>query len=201
MLIHRQALELHRMCADENDGKHALTAIKVEPTGHVTVCDGTQYLRIAAKVEEPGLFDALVPEEERVQTQTILLPAEAAESFNAALKKRKKKKDEVPPSVVISQDEDGHIRLASSDGRTMRRFEIEPPTQPYPEIERVLRGHVVTKEVLFGVDLLLDVLKTFKATGCSTIRFGFAEGQDAPVKVTAFSEIGPIEGAVMPRRE
>lgn len=200
MLIHRQALELHRMCADEDDTKFALASMMIEPTGHVTVCDGTQYLRIAAKVEEPALFDTLVPEDEREQTETILLPAEAAESFNAALKKRKKKKGEVPPSVAISQD-NGHIRLASSDGRTMRRFDIEPTTAPYPAVELVLRGHVVTRDVLFGVDLLLDVLKTFKATGCSTIRLGFAEGQDAPVRVSAFSAIGPIEGAVMPRRE
>lgn len=198
MLIHRQALELHRMCAEESDGKYALTAMRIEPDGHVTVCDGAQYLRIAAKVEEPGLFDVLVPSEEREQEETILLPAEAAESFNAALKKRKGKKGEVPPSVAISID-DGHIRLASSDGRTMRRFEVQPPTSPYPDIDRVLTSHVVTKEVIFGVDLLLDVLKTFKAMGCSSIRMSFAEGKAAPVKVSAFSAIGPIEGVVMPR--
>ena len=200
MLINRQALELFRMSADENDSTFALAAMLIESTGHVTVCDGTQYLRIAAKVEEPALFDALVPEEEREQTETILLPADAAESFNAALKKRKKKKGEAPPAVAISSDGD-QIRLASSDGRTMRRFDITPPDQEYPPIDRVLRDHVVTREVLLGVDLLLDVLKTFKATGCDTIRFGFAEGQDAPIRVSAFSEIGPIEGAVMPRRE
>lgn len=200
MLIHRQALELHRMCPEEGDGKYALAAMLIEPTGHVTVCDGHQYLRIAAKVEEPALFDMEIPEDERESIEAIVLPAEAADSFNAALKKRKKKKGEAPPSVSISTDGE-HIKLASSDGRTTRRFEITPPEQPYPPIDRVLRDHVVTREVLLGVDLLLDVLKTFKATGCDTIRFGFAEGQDAPIKVSAFSEIGPIEGAVMPRRE
>lgn len=200
MLIHRQALELHRMCAAENDGKFALAAMLIEPDGHVTVCDGTQYMRIAARVEEPALFDALIPEEERDQHQPIVLPAEAAESFNAALKKRKKKKGDVPPSVSISQL-DTHINLASSDGKTMRRFEVEPPSQPYPPIENVFRDFVPIKDVVFGVDILLDVLKTLKACGADSVKFVLANGEAAPVKVSASTAIGPVEGAVMPRRE
>lgn len=200
MLIHRQALELHRMCADENDGKFALAAMLIEPTGHVTVCDGTQYLRVSAKVEEPALFDALIPDEERRWREPIVLPADAAESFNAALKKRKKKKGDVAPSVSVSQN-DEHIRLASSDGQTMRRFEVKPPEQPYPPIENVFKDFVEVKKVVMGVDLLLDVLKTFKACGSDSITLSFGSGDSAPVKVSSFSGIGPIEGAVMPRRE
>lgn len=204
MLIHREALELAKMAAQDDDGgRFSLSCLMVEADGHVVVCDGVQLIRVAGKVDEPSLFDSLIPAEEREAEEPILLPAEAAMSFNAALKKRKKKKGEIPPHIVLST-EDTAIRLASSDGKVTRRFEVQPPELPYPSYDVILeqsRKRAVAKSSTFDVDVLMQVLRTLKAAGCGALTLDFAHGDGAPVRVHGFSAVmGPVEGVVMPMR-
>lgn len=201
MLIHREALELARMAPDEDEGgKFALSCLLIEADGHVVVCDGTQLIRVAGQVDEPSLFDALISPAEREHDTPILLPAEAAQSFSAALKKRKKKKGEPTPHIVVSQDGDA-IRLASADGKVTRRFEIKSSELPFPNIAAVMRPHVEVKRVTLGVDLMLTVLKALKGCGCPSITLSFAAGESAPVKIDAFSNpMGPVTALVMPMR-
>jgi hypothetical protein len=202
MLIHREALELARFApAEDEGGTLALTCLLIESDGHVVVCDGHQLIRVAGQVDEPSLFDSLIPAEEREHSEAILLPAEAAQSFNAALKKRKKKKGEPTPHIVVSRDGEA-VRLASADGKVTRRFDVKPPDLPFPKIESLLRPHVAVKRVTLGVDLMLTILKALKGCGCESATFSFAEGEAAPVKFTAFSQpMGPVEGVVMPMRD
>ena len=201
MLIHREALELARMApGDDEGGTHALSCLLIEADGHVVVCDGHQLIRVAGIVDEPSLFDSLIPVSEREHAEAILLPAEAAQSFNAALKKRKKKKGEPTPHIVVSQDGDG-VKLASADGKVMRRFEVKAPELPYPNIAAVMRPHAEVKRVTLGVDLMLTVLKALKGCGCDSVTMSLSEGESAPVKLSAFSSpMGPVEGVVMPMR-
>ncbi len=201
MLIHRESLELAKLAPDAEDvGQAALTGIEIKPDGHVAVCDGHMWLRVSGKVDEPSLFDAIIPVEEREHESTIVLPAEAALSFNAALKKRKKKKGEAPPHVVISQEGD-QIKIASSDGKVTRRFEVAKVEDPYPNIDSVFKNHATTKRVTFGVDLLLAFLKTVRACGGNSIEMEFAESELAPVRVSSYSlTVGKIDGALMPQR-
>lgn len=201
MLIHREALELARMApTDDEGGNYALSCLLIEADGHVVVCDGHQLIRVAGQVDEPSLFDSLIPAEEREHSAPILLPAEAAQSFSAALKKRKKKKGEPTPHIVVSHDGDA-VRLASADGKVTRRFDVKPPELPFPNIAAVMKPHVSAKRVTLGVDLMLTILKALKGCGCPSVTLDFAEGEGSPVKMSAFSDpMGPVEGVVMPIR-
>lgn len=201
MLIHREALELARMAPTEDEGgRFALTCLLIEADGHVVVCDGHQLIRVAGQVDEPSLFDSLIPEEEREHAEPILLPAEAAQSFNAALKKRKKKKGEPTPHITVSHDGEA-VRLASADGKVTRRFSVKPPELPFPDIAPLMRPHATVKRVTLGVDLMLTVLKALKGCGCDSVTLSLAEGESAPVQFSAFSNpMGPVSGVVMPMR-
>lgn len=185
---------------DDEGGKYALTCLMIEESGHVVVCDGFQLMRVAGKVDEPSLFDALIPVDEIHHAEQILLPAEAAISFNAALKKRKKKKGEPTPHIVVSKEGDA-IRLASADGKVTRRFDVTPPELPFPNIASLMRPHTTVKSVTLSVDLMLTVLKALKGCGCTSVTMDLAEGDGAPVKIGAFSDpMGPVQGVVMPMR-
>lgn len=199
MLIHRLALEFARLAADE-EASPKLACLHIEPTGHVTVSDGHLYLRANGKVDEPGLFDELLPHEERSARVAVTLPAYAASSFYAALK-RKRKKAELPKSFAVSLDNDV-IRLATADASVQRRVDVKASTEEYPNVKSILKDHVVVHDVVLNVALLLELLKTLKAVGASSVHLHFAASETAPVKVTANSlELGPIEGAVMAMRE
>lgn len=202
MLIHREALELARMAPDDDEGgNYALSSLLIEADGHVVVCDGHQLIRVHGRVDEPSLFDSIIPLEEREHAAPIMLPAAAAESFNAALKKRKKKKGEPTPHIVVSHDGES-VRLASADGKVTRRFEVKPPELPFPNIAPLMRPHAEVKRVTLDVDLMMTVLKSLKGCGCNTVTLSFSEGATAPVKLTAFSvPMGPVQGLVMPMRE
>jgi hypothetical protein len=199
MLIHREALELAKL-ANTEDESHALNCLRFEPDGHVCVSDGHQYLRVNGKVDEPSLFDSLIPEDERTCDTEVLLPSEAAQSFNAALKKRKTKKGEPTPHIVLSHDGDV-VRVASSDGKVTRRFDVNPIETPYPNIDAIRRQHVSTRTVTLGVDLMIKVLRAMKGAGCTSVTLDLAEGTYAPIRLSSFSGVmGPVEGAVMPMR-
>jgi hypothetical protein len=200
MLIHREALELAKLAHTEDEG-HALNCLRFEEDGHVVVSDGHQFLRVNGKVDEPSLFDALIPEGELQCAAEVLLPSEAAQSFNAALKKRKKKKGEPTPHIVLSQDDGGVVRVASSDGKVTRRFDVKPVETPYPNIDAIRRQHISQRSVTLGVDLMIKILRAMKGAGCTSVTLDLAEGKHAPIRLKSFSDVmGPVEGAVMPMR-
>ncbi|MGE0363025.1 MAG: hypothetical protein AB7R67_20090 [Vicinamibacterales bacterium] len=202
MLIHREALELAALAAEDTDdlGNKALACPKVEGNGHVTATDGTVILRLAAKMEQPGLFDEVLDVDERNARATILLPANAAAAFNAAMKKRKRKKGQATPGIAVSQG-DALVKLASSDGITTQRFEIKPTeSDKFPDPSKMFKAHVTTFEVVFGVEVLIDVLRVLKAIGAASVRLHFAAEPVSPVRVTAMTEVGTIDGMVMPQR-
>jgi hypothetical protein len=184
---------------DDEGGKFALTCLMIEADGHVVVCDGHQLIRVHGRVDEPSLFDSLIPVEEREQAEPILLPSEAAQSFNAALKKRKKKKGEPTPHIVVSQDDDQTVRIASADGKVTRRFDVKPSELPFPNYKRLMGPHDTAKRVTLGIDLMLDVLRALKGCGCDSVTLDMAQADGTPVKLSAFSEpMGPVEALVMP---
>lgn len=202
MLIHREALELAALAADDTEdlGNKALACLKVEGNGHVTVTDGHVLLRLAAKMEQPGLFDEVLDVDERNARGTVLLPANAAAAFNAAMKKRKRKKGQAAPGVAISQG-DALIKLASSDGVTTQRFEIKPlGSEKFPDPTKMFKDHVTTLEVVLGIELLIALLRTLKAIGATSVRLHLPAESVSPIKVTAMSEVGTLEGVLMPQR-
>lgn len=202
MLIHREALELARLApTDDEGGQFGLSHLMIEADGHVVVCDGTQLLRVHGNVDEPSLFDSLIPDTEREHAEPILLSAEAAQSFSAALKKRKRKRGEPAPHIVVSADGEA-IRLASADGKMTRRFDVKPSELPYPNYQALLKPRTVVKEVTLSIDVMLTVLRALKGAGCRSVTLGFAEGEGAPVRVTAFSDpMGPVDGIIAPMRK
>ena len=202
MLIHREALELAALAADDTEdlGNKALACLKVEGNGHVTVTDGHVLLRLAAKMEQPGLFDEVLDVGERNARGTVLLPANAAAAFNAAMKKRKRKKGQAAPGVAISQGE-ALIKLASSDGVTTQRFEIKPlESEQFPDPTKIFKDHVTTLEVVLGIELVIALLRTLKAIGATSVRLHLPAEAVSPIKVTAMSEVGTLEGVLMPQR-
>lgn len=202
MLIHRAALELAALAADDSEDltNKALACLKVEGSGHVSVTDGHVILRLAAKLEQPGLFDEVLDVDERNARETILLPANAAAAFNAAMKKRKRKKGQEEPGVAVSQGE-ALIKLASSDGVTTQRFEIKPlESEQWPDPSSIFQKHVTTFEVVFGIEPLIDVLRVLKTIGASSVRLHFAAEPVSPVRVTAVTLVGTVDGMVMPQR-
>lgn len=201
MLIHREALGLARMtAADDEGGKFALSCLMIEADGHVVACDGVHLLRVHGHVDEPSLFDAIIPEDERKMAASLLLPREAAESFNAALKKRKRKKGEPAPHIVVSVGDSG-IQLASADGKVTRRFDVTPPELPFPDYQHLMRPRTSVKAVTINVDVMLTVLRALKGAGCGSVTMTMAEGEGAPIRLDAFSDpMGPVQGLLMPMR-
>lgn len=203
MLIHREALELANLAPDqEAPGRFALSCIHIGKAGHVTVCDGHFWLRVSGKVMEPSLLDVMLDEDDREQESVVLLSAEAARSFNAALKKRKVKKGEPKPHVVIGQSGE-EIRVSSGDGRVTRKFVVEPPKAPFPDVDKLVNEkRVIVKSVTVGIDVLMSIARTIKAVGCSTFTLDLAEGESAPIMISAYSlNVGHVEGMFMPCRD
>ncbi len=203
MLIHREALELANLApSEETPGKFALSCLHVGKSGHVTVCDGHLWLRVSGKVMEPSLLDVMLDEDDREQESVVLLSAEAARSFNAALKKRKVKKGEPKPHVVIAQSGE-EIRVSSGDGRVTRKFVVEPPKEPFPDVDKLAnQKRVIVKSVTVGIDVLMSICRTVKAVGCSSFTLDLAEGDNAAIMLSAYSlNVGHVEGMFMPRRD
>lgn len=208
MLIRLEALELAANAADDNVGSDfALNAIQVKGDGSVVVTDGTQMLRIRAAASEPGLFDALLPVEERGYDEDVLVDAADAKDFKAAcrkaLKKAGKKRVEdggEPVHVVIAKIDDS-LTLATQDGIVERRFVIKQSVDAkYPDVTRVIPTDV-SREIVVSIDLLLKMLRTLKRLRCGSVRLGLTNNPNKPITVSALSLAGEIDGCLMPMRD
>jgi len=193
MLIHREALALANNATDESDGRYCLQFVKIEKNGTVVVTDGHHFLRMKALVDEPSLLDAMLPAEQRENAADALVPADVLTSFAAAIKKMDDK-----AHVVISTNKDT-ITLASTDGICERTFVSKPPDLPFPDVNKVAQKKPAVTVVL-SVELLTKVLRTLKAAGATSVKFGIKDDV-SPIGLNAFTEAGLIDGAIMPMRE
>lgn len=205
MLIHREALELARNAGKVEDGVvYPVSCLHITPEGHVTVTDGHHFIRIKAAVDEPSLFDEIAAEETEALEEPVLIPAEVALAFGAAMKRRSKKGEDVPHVVVAAQAGAETITLRSSDGKTTRSFLIGgmDPTMQFPKVDRAVRGaNAPVRHIVFDVDLVMRLLRVLKAVGATSVRFGLTEREDGPMSFSAFTEHGPVDGAVMPMKD
>jgi len=204
MLIHREALELARNAAshDTEGVPITISCVKIGPDGSVTVTDGHHWLRMKAAADEPNLFDELAERGTDALEHPVLVPADVIAAFNAAMKKRKVKKGQPVPHVVVAQHEN-RITLKSSDGKTMRTFELDAPDAElkFPDVDKTVQAHLPTHHVVLSVDLLALLVKTLRACKATTLKLGFPIDTDAPVTLSTFTLTGPIDGAIMPMRE
>jgi len=204
MLMHREALELAKNASDVGDGVPFTTScVNITPDGALVVTDGHHFLRMKAIVDEPSLFDGLAVQDTEELDGPVMIPADVAVSFNAAMKRRKVVKDAPVPHVVVAQA-DGQVTLRSSDGKTTRKFQLDAmdPNLVYPDVDKVVSGiHAPVRRVLLGVDLLAKVLRVLKSCKAESVAFGFPEDEHGPITINAFTKTGLIDGAIMPQRD
>lgn len=207
MLIRLEALELAANAgeADASD-RFNLNAIQARADGSVVVTDGTQLLRIHAAVEEPSLFDTLLPDVERGYEGDVLIDAEDARDFKAACKKALKRagagaSEEPEPVHVVVAHDDEQLTLATTNGIITRRFTIKQAAEGrYPDVDRVIPTGDM-RHITISVDLLIKMLRTLKRLKCRAVRLGLTARPEAPIHIEAESLAGHIDGALMPMRD
>lgn len=203
MLIHREALELAKNCAADIDGiPFAMSCVHFDTDGTVTVTDGTHWLRMKAAADEPNLFDELAEQGDAILLDAVLIPGDVVTSFNGAMKKKKAKKGMPVPHVVVATKEKS-VTLRSSDGKTTRTFLIDGVAADlvFPNVDKTVLTHQPERTVILGVDLLSLIVRTLKACKAPSITLGFSSSPSAPITIRAFSETGPITGALMPMND
>lgn len=208
MLIRLEALELaaNAASADVAD-RYALNCIQVLPDGAVVVTDGTYMLRIQAAVKEPGLFDALLPAEERGYEGEVLINADDARDFKAACRKALKKAGRKPVSeggepvhVVVARAEET-LTMATADGVVERRFVIKDSAdeRAYPDVEKVI-PQGTKREITLSVELLTKMLRTLRRLNAKAVTLGLTKDPQAAISLRATTLAGEIDGALMPMR-
>lgn len=205
MLIRLEALELAANATSE-DTRFALDCIQVQANGDVVATDGHHFLRLRARVEEPTLFDVFLPKAEQESTEEVLVNAEDAKAFKSAckraIKKAAKGKKGKPDPIHVAVSRVGEaVTLATADGVTSRRFEMkEREDLKYPDVNRTIpRGK--KREILLGVDLLIQVLRTLKALKCVGVTLALTDQPDQAIVLRSNSIVGEIDGALMPMRD
>lgn len=200
MLIHREALELAKNCAPDDDGvPFTITCVHITPEGAVTVTDGRHWLRMKASADVPNLFDDIAERGNGHLEEPVLIPGDVVTSFSAAMKKKKVKKGTPAPHVAVSQV-GPDVTRTSSDGKTTRKFLIDGVAKElvFPNVDKTVLAHVPERTVRFGVDLLAIIVRTLKACKADTVQFGFPSSTEGPITIRATTETGPISGAGMP---
>lgn len=209
MLIRLEALELAANAGDSDaSDRYALNVIQVRADGSVVVTDGTQLLRIQAAVNEPGLFDALLPALERGYEGDVLIEAGDAKDFKAACRKALKKagkksvQDGGEPVHVVVALNDDTMTMATADGIVERRFVIKQPADlKYPNVERVIPSpDREQQEITVAVDLMIKMLKTLKRLGVPSVTLGITSDPTQSISLRAKALAGDIDGALMPMR-
>lgn len=208
MLLRLEALELAANAGDADaSDRYALNQIQVRSDGSVVATDGTQILRIHAAVEEPGLFDALLPASERGYEGDVLVDSNDAKDFKAACRKALKRAghksvaDGGEPVHVVVAKTDDCLTLATADGIVERRFVIkQADADPrFPDVERVLpKGEM--RQITLSVELLTKILRTLKRLRVKAVTLGLTGDPFAAIAISAESLSGKIDGALMPMR-
>lgn len=202
MLIHREALELAKNAAPVGDGvPFTITCVNITEDGAVTVTDGHHWLRMKAAADEPNLFDEIAEDGTDALDGPVMIPAEVVQAFNAAMKKKKAKKGMPIPHVIVAQQDD-RVTLRSSDGKTTRTFLMEAVdvNLKYPDVEKTILSHAPTHHIILSVDLLSKMVRALKACKAPNLHLGLPADPTAPIHVSAFTETGSIDGALMPMR-
>lgn len=203
MLIHRVGLEAARfaMREDAETDHPELKCVQIEPTGRVTAADGFMFVRIQANAEQPDLFtEAELPELAIAFDNPVLVPAEAARRFNAACKRKKK-----GPDVVVVAVEDGKpVTLATTDGKTKGRFDVQRTDLRYPPVDRIAPKGSQRGRITLSVDLLKRLVQTLAACQASYITLTIHDDSDV-VPFTAKGLVSEtvfvnIAGGVMPMK-
>jgi hypothetical protein len=204
MLIRLEALELAANVGDSDaSDRYGLNYIQARPDGSVVATDGTQLLRIQAKAEEPTLFDAELPEDERGFEGEVLIEAGEAKDFKSACRKALKRlgKAHEPTHVVIARDGDD-LTMATADGIVTRRFTIRQPDAPnFPAVDRLLADTSERREIILSVDLLIKMLRTLRRLDVKCVRLGLSEEANSAIYLRAESKTGVIDGALMPMHD
>lgn len=205
MLIHREGLELAtNTLTEEGATRFALGSIQVGTDGVVLASDGKACLRMAARVDEPTLFDDLAEEDTDDLCDPVLIPADVATAFLASMKKCKAKPGEAKSHVVVAT-RNGQVTLRSSDGKATRTFLLESPSSDlrFPDVMRLLRQHRPGTRVVLSVDVMSQILRTLRAVKAMSFSFDIPADYDGAnaIAVAAFCDAGPIEGLIMPMRD
>jgi hypothetical protein len=203
VLIHREALELAKNAAAVGDGvPFTISCVNISEDGSVTITDGHHWLRMNAAADEPNLFDEIAEDGTEALDGPVMIPAEVVQAFNAAMKKKKTKKGMPVPHVIVAQQED-RVTLRSSDGKTTRTFLMEAvdANLKYPDVDRTVLAHAPTHHITLSVDLLSKIVRALKACKAPTLKLGLPTDPEAPIHLTAYTETGSINGAMMPMRE
>jgi hypothetical protein len=178
MLIRLEALELAANVGDSDaSDRYGLNYLQARGDGSVVATDGTQLLRIQAKAEEPTLFDAELPEDERGFDGDVLIEAGEARDFKSACRKAMKRlrKTHEPVHVVIARDGDD-LTMATADGIVTRRFVIHQPDAPqYPAVDRLLSDTSERREITLSVDLLIKMLRTLRRLHVKSVTLGLSD--------------------------
>jgi len=206
MLIRLEALELAANAAKSEVGmRHPLDFIRVEENGTVVATDGHHFLRLTSTPIEPTLFDAELPKPETEARINVLVNAEDAKAFKVACKRaaRKEKRDPSQPIHVAVARVGDAATLATTDGLTVRRFEMKDGgpelEEKYPDLDRTVPVGP-KREITFSVELLQRILRTLHALRCRSVTLGIVEDDHAAVVISAMSLAGAIDGVVMPIR-
>lgn len=200
MLIRLEALELAANVGDSDaSDRYGLNYLQARGDGSVVATDGTQLLRIQAKAEEPTLFDAELPEDERGFDGDVLIEAGEARDFKSACRKAMKRlgKTHEPVHVVIARDGDD-LTMATADGIVTRRFVIHQPDAPqYPAVDRLLSDTSERREITLSVDLLIKMLRTLRRLSVKSVTLGLSDEASSAIYLRAQSATGIIDGALM----
>jgi hypothetical protein len=199
LLIHRNALEVVRLCEKPDDSTTpATTHVFVEEDGRISATDGTMVLRAKGMVEaEPNLFMADVIGVD--ETARYTLPRDMVADFLKAWG---------GDQVVVREDGAGAI-VETVDGQTSRRFESKSALIDAPNFDHVIRIADGSQRVVIAVDVLLTLARTLKAMGAASVRLsvlgGTAEKHPPAIHVEAKALLGDVfmdvDGALMPMRE
>jgi DNA polymerase III sliding clamp (beta) subunit (PCNA family) len=207
MLIRLEALELAANAGSADDSRYALDCIQVHANGDAVVTDGFSFLRIKAAVEEPNLFDVLLPKKEMDSKEEVLVNAEDARAFKAACRRaikkagKGKKGKPDPIHVAVSKNADA-VTMATADGVTSRRFEMKERATDlkYPDVQKTIPAGK-KREILLSVDLLIKICRTLKALRCVGVTLAMTDKALEPIVLKSTSIIGDIDGAIVPMRD
>ena len=80
---------------------------------------------------------------------------------------------------------------------------MEPvdPNLTYPNVEKTVLAHEPVKTVALSVDMLAGLLRTLKSCKATSITLGLPADPVGPIRLSAFTATGPIDGAMMPLRD
>jgi hypothetical protein len=203
MLIHREALEVVRLCEKPGDQiAPVATYVFVDDDGRVMATDGHMVLRATGLVkEEPDLFMKDVRGADELSHHA--LPEELVIDFLKAWRGEQVILREGP-----CDDGKGPSILETLDGRTSRRFDSKlAGAVDSPNFNSVIKQPKNPRTVVVSVEFLLTITRCLKAMGVKSLKCSIGSEANAPVFLEGKAFVGKnlqeleIDGALMPMRD